>query len=334
MDANENHSHDPVPSDVRTAAARLCGKIVRTPVLRVPSIDAAAGAEVWIKAENLQRIGAFKARGALHAVGRLDPVIRARGVITYSSGNHAQAVALAAREYGISADIAMPVDAPAIKVAGVRELGANIVFAGTTSTERRAAAYAIATRTGGTLIEPFDDADIIAGQGTATLELLEDVAAQTNGGTLDALFVPVGGGGLIAGACLATAETATKVYSVEPVGCDAMARSLEAGKRVEVQPGPTIADGLKPALVGERNFRIAQKYVAGSFRVDDDEIRHALALLLFAGKVLAEPSGAAALAAVLRKELPEQPRRVGVIVSGGNVDPAVLMKALETLATK
>lgn len=130
----------PVPEDVRAAAKRLAGKVLRTPVLRIPAIDAAANAEVYIKAENMQRIGAFKARGALHAVGRLDPAIRARGIITYSSGNHAQAVALAAKEYGISADIAMPVDAPAIKVEGVRTLGADIVFAGTTSTERRNAA--------------------------------------------------------------------------------------------------------------------------------------------------------------------------------------------------
>lgn len=324
-----NPSIDPRLEDVRAAAERLRGKVIRTPVLRIPAIDAAAGAEVWIKAENLQRIGAFKARGALHAVGRLDPGIRARGIITYSSGNHAQAVALAAKEYGTSADIAMPVDAPTIKVEGVRALGANIVFAGTTSTERRNAAHAIRERTGGTIIEPFDDADIIAGQGTATLELLDEVAARTNGGSLDALFVPVGGGGLIAGACLAAANTSARVFSVEPVGCDAMARSLEAGKRVEVAPGPTLADGLKPTMVGERNFRIAQAHVAGSYRVRDDEIRQALTMLLFAGKVLAEPSGAAALAAAFRHELKTQPARIGVIVSGGNVDRGVLLGLME-----
>ena len=320
---------NPTPEDVRAAATRLAGKVVRTPVLRIPAIDAIVNAEVYIKAENLQRIGAFKARGALHAVGRLDPAIRARGIITYSSGNHAQAVALAAKEYGIAADIAMPVDAPAIKVEGVRALGATIVLAGTTSTERRNAALAIRERTGGTIIEPFDDADIIAGQGTATLELLEEVAAQTNGQSLDALFVPVGGGGLIAGACLAAAGTPSRVYSVEPVGCDAMARSLEVGRRVEVQPGPTLADGLKPVMVGERNFRIAQKYLAGSFCVDDDQIRRAMTILLFSGKVLAEPSGAAALAAALHNILPERPRRIGVIISGGNVDRSVLLHVLQ-----
>lgn len=318
----------PTPEDVHAAAQRIAGKVVRTPVLRIPDIDTIVQANVFIKAENLQRIGAFKARGALHAVGRLDPEIRKRGIITYSSGNHAQAIALAAQEYGISADIAMPEDAPAIKVAGVRTLGANIVFAGTTSTERRNAALAIREKTGGTIIEPFDDADVIAGQGTATLELVEEVAAQTNGQTLDALFVPVGGGGLIAGACLATAGSRTRVYSVEPVGCDAMAQSLEAGHRVDVQPGPTLADGLKPVRVGERNFAIAQKYIAGSFRVTDDEIRRSLAILLFTGKVLAEPSGAAALAVALRGDLPDKPTRIGVIVSGGNVDPRVLAPIL------
>lgn len=318
----------PTPNDVFEAAKRLAGQIIRTPVFRIPAIDAIVRSEVYIKAENLQRIGAFKARGALHAVGRLDPAIRARGIITYSSGNHAQAVALAAKEYGINADIAMPVDAPAIKVEGVRTLGANIVFAGTTSNERRNAALAIRERTGGTIIEPFDDPDIIAGQGTATLELLQEVAAQTNGQTLDALLVPVGGGGLIAGACLAAANSPTRVYSVEPVGCDAMARSLEAGQRVEVPPGPTLADGLKPVMVGELNFQIAQTYLAGSFRVDDEMLRRALTLLLFSGKILAEPSGAAALAAAMHHPLPEHPRRIGILVSGGNVDRKVLLDVL------
>jgi threo-3-hydroxy-L-aspartate ammonia-lyase len=318
----------PTSADVHAAAERLKGKVRQTPVLRIPAIDEIARADVFIKAENMQHIGAFKARGALHAVGRLDPAIRARGVITYSSGNHAQAIALAAKEYGISADIAMPVDAPLMKVQGVRALGANIVFAGTTSTERRNAALAIRDRTGGTIIEPFDDADIIAGQGTATLELLQEVSARTNGQTLDALFVPVGGGGLLGGACLASAGTATRVFSVEPEGCDAMARSLEAGQRVDVQPGPTLADGLKPVRVGERNFAIAREHVAGCFRVNDDQIRRALWLLLFSAKILAEPSGAAALAAALQPSLAGHFRRIGVIISGGNVDPGVLADVL------
>src|SRR5262245_34071239 len=191
--------------------------IVRTPVVRSPALDAIAGCELWLKAENLQRIGAFKARGALHAASRLTAEQRARGLITYSSGNHAQAVALAARHFGVRATIAMPTDAPKVKLAGVRALGAEIVLAGTTSADRHAAALEIEAKTGGVIVPPFDDPHIIAGQGTATLELLDDVRAHT-GGTLDALLVPVGGGGLLAGACLASAPDRVAVYSVEPVG--------------------------------------------------------------------------------------------------------------------
>ena len=258
--------------DVRAAAARIEGKVWRTPVVRCPKLDEIAGVTLWLKCENLQRIGAFKARGAMHAVGNIDPAVRARGVITFSSGNHAQAVALAAKEYGVAADIAMPTDAPPIKLAAVRALGATVVLAGTTSTERKIAALAIQKRTGGTMIEPFDHPDIVCGQGTATLELHEQVAAQTNGGTLDVLLVPVGGGGLLAGACLASMGTKTRVYAVEPLGCDAMGQSLATGDRVRVEPGPTIADGLKPVEAGALNFQIAQRHVAGAFTVTDDEL--------------------------------------------------------------
>lgn len=310
--------------DVRAAAERLAGKLVRTPAVRCPALDARAGAELWLKAENLQRIGAFKARGALHAVGRLAPEVRARGVITYSSGNHAQAVALAAKEYAVRATIAMPVDAPAVKVVGVRGLGAEIVFAGTTSDERRAAALKVHAETGGAIVEPFDDADVIAGQGTATLELLEQVAAA--GSQLDAIVVPVGGGGLIAGACLVAEAAGVEVWSAEPTTCDAMARSLAAGERVAVPPGPTLADGLKPVRVGALNFEIARRVVRGSFAVDDAELGRALVGLLLHAKVLAEPSGAAALAGALKGTL--KGRRVGVILSGGNVEPALVGELL------
>lgn len=312
--------------DVLAAAERLGARIRRTPTLRCEALDRRAGVELWLKAESLQHIGAFKARGALHAVGRLSEDERARGVITYSSGNHAQAVALAARAYGVRADIAMPVDAPRIKVEAVRALGAEIVFAGTTSPERRQAALAMKERTGGAIIEPFDDADIIAGQGTATLELLDDVAGA--GETLDALLVPVGGGGLLAGACLACAGTATRVYSVEPVGCDGMARSLACGERVAVDPAPSIADGLRPSLVGALNFAIAREHVAGWFTVDDAQIGRAVVALALRAKLVIEPSGAAALAAALAGALPGAPRRVGVLLSGGNIAPERLAELL------
>lgn len=320
-------------ADVRAAAARIRGQIVHTPTLRVARLDALASAEVelFLKAENMQRIGAFKARGAMHAVGRLSPEARARGIITFSSGNHAQAVALAAREFGIPATIAMPLDAPAVKLAVVRELGAEVVMAGYTSEDRRTVAYEIQARTGAAIIQPFDDADIICGQGTATLELMEDAGAP-----LDAIVVPVGGGGVIAGACLAALEAKVPVYSVEPHGCDALARSLEAGERVRVEPGPTLADGLKPVMVGALNFEIARRHVAGSFRVDDDELGRALVSVLLRAKILVEPSGVAGVAAVLREAprlreqlgVTDRPLRCGVLLTGGNVDPALVAELL------
>jgi len=307
---------------VTAAAERLEGRVVRTPSLHSERLDALAGTEVWLKCENFQRIGAFKARGALHCVGRLDPAERALGIITYSSGNHAQAVALAARDHGVTARIAMPEDAPAVKVDGVKALGAEITFAGFTSEHRRQAALKIAEETGGVIIPPFDHPDIIAGQGTATLELLEDAPE------LDALVVPVGGGGLLAGACLAAAGRGlSRIHTVEPVGCDAMARSLEAGTRVPVEPAPTIGDGLKPVMVGALNFAIARQHVASSFRVDDGEMGQALCALLGTAKILVEPSAAAALAPMLRGELRDC-RRVGVLLSGGNVDLELVTRLL------
>ena len=318
----------PDVEDVRVAASRIAGRVHPTPVLRCDALDELAGEELWLKAETLQRIGAFKARGALHAVGQLSEEERARGIITFSSGNHAQAVALAAHTYECNATIVMPTDAPAIKVAGVRALGARLIFAGTTSDERKAVALEVAEKSGAAVIQPFDHPHIVAGAGTATLELVDEVAARTDGGKLDALLVPVGGGGLIAGACLAASPGGTKIYSVEPHGCDAMARSLEAGERVPVPPGPTLGDGLKPTMVGELNFEIAKRHVAGSFRVDDAQMGSALVQLLMYGKTLVEPSGAAALSVALERRLPEQPKRIGVILSGGNVDPATVNKLL------
>lgn len=319
---------------VRDAAQRLAGKIWQTPVIRCPALEVRAGRELFLKAENLQKIGAFKARGALHAVSRLPDDVRARGIVTYSSGNHAQAVALAAREFGIRAWIAMPVDAPAIKVAGVRALGAEIVFAGTTSDDRQRAALELSRAHGAAIIEPFDDPDIIAGQGTATLELCEHVLA-TTGAPLDAIVVPVGGGGLIAGAGLVAGALGIPLYSVEPRTCNAMARSLAAGERVAVAPGPTLADGLKPTRVGALNLEVARRTISGAFEVDDDELGQALVRLLLDGKVLVEPSGAAALAVALRGPgsgtdpaggFPG--RRVGVLLSGGNVSPALVAELL------
>jgi threonine dehydratase len=312
---------------VEGAATRLAGHVVRTPVLRSPALDEIAGAELWLKAENLQHIGAFKARGAMNAALQLDPEVRARGLVTYSSGNHAQAVALAARRLGVPALITMPLDAPAIKLEAVRALGARVILAGTTSLERRARAIELAEADGAAIIEPFDHPHTIAGQGTATLELQAQVR-ELGGEPLEALVVPCGGGGLLAGACLA-ADAAIAIHGVEPVGCDSLGRSLAAGAVVEVAPGPTLADGLKPSRIGELNFEVIKDRIAGALTVTDDELGRALVALLLAAKILVEPSGAAALAAALRG-LPGSPRRIGVILSGGNVAPERVADLLKT----
>lgn len=301
--------------------------VVRTPAIRCHPLDGRAKAELWLKAENLQYISAFKARGAMLSLSRLSEETRARGIITYSSGNHAQAVALAAKKFGARADIAMPVDAPKIKVDRVKQLGANIQFAGHTSEDRHKAALRIQSRTNGHMVEPFNHADTIVGQGTATLEFVEQVR-RLAGADLEALVVPVGGGGLIAGACLACMGSDVKIYSAEPVGCDSMAQSIAAGTVVAVTPGPTIADGLKPTRVGELNLAITAKHIAGSYTVTDDEVAKALLALLFHAKILVEPSAAAALAVALRGDLPGAPKRVGVILSGGNIDPKLLGELL------
>ncbi len=317
----------PTREDVLAAADRLAGQIVRTPVIRSAALDRLAGAELWLKAESLQHVGAFKARGALNAVALLDPEARRRGIITYSSGNHAQAVALAARRHGITADIFMPVDAPRIKLAAVEELGARVVLVGTTSPERHEAALARQAETGAAIIEPFDHPHTIAGQGTATLELLEE--ADAAGIELDAILVPVGGGGLLAGACLAAEGRAVAMHGVEPVGCDSMRRSLAAGKIVPVDPAPTLADGLKPTQVGEHTFAIARRRVTACHTVDDTELAAAVAHLALRAKLVIEPSGAAGVALALRPgALPGQPRRIGIILSGGNVAPERLSEIL------
>ena len=306
----------PTRDDVLAAAARLAGQVVRTPVVRCPALDELAGAELWLKAESLQLVGAFKARGALNSLALLEPSVRARGVITYSSGNHAQAVAMAARRYGVPADIFMPVDAPGIKVAAVERMGARVTLVGTTSPERHEAALARQKETGAAIIEPFDHPHTIAGQGTATLELFEEAAAA--GVALDALVVPVGGGGLIAGACLA-APPAVRIVGVEPVGCDSMGRSIARGAIVPVDPGPTLADGLKPTRVGELTFAIARGRLAGCETVSDEEIAPAVAHLALLAKLVVEPSGAAGVALALRRTVPG--KRIGVILSGGNIAP-------------
>ncbi|MSP24241.1 MAG: pyridoxal-phosphate dependent enzyme [Myxococcales bacterium] len=304
--------------DVREAARRIAGRVRKTPVLHLDALDAISGVELYLKAENMQRIGAFKARGAMHAVGLLTVVERARGVVTFSSGNHAQAVALAARAFGTKAYIVMPTDAPEVKVRGVAALGGEITFAGTTSDERRDAAIVLAEATGARMIPPFDDANVVLGQATATLELCEEVFERT-GARLDAVVVPVGGGGLVAGACIVASAYGARVFGIEPDTSDALAQSLAAGHRVTIAPSNTIADGLKPVQVGELNFALARAHRVTSVRVSDAQIGRAFSTLLLHAKTLVEPSGATGAAAVFERMLPPECRRVGVILSGGNV---------------
>ncbi len=312
----------PTRNQVLSAQQRLRGKVYETPVLRNYELDEGCGAQLWLKAENMQRVGAFKARGAYNAVSQLPAEKLAHGITTYSSGNHAQAVAWAARGFRLKATIFMPTNAPEIKVAAVKALGAEVVPIGTTSLERRAAAQKFSEETGATIVEPFDDANIIIGQATASLELQQHVAAKANGAALDELYVPVGGGGLLAGACLAFADSSTEIIAVEPEGCSSFGASLKAGEVTSMDPGPTLADGLKPTRVGILNFAIAKERVREAITVNDNEVGSALVQLLLKTKALVEPSGAAALAGAQR--CAAKGKRVGVLLSGGNVDPGVL----------
>lgn len=311
--------------EVEAAARRLAGHIVHTPVLRVPELDARAEAEVYVKCENLQRGGAFKFRGAMNRLLQLTPEQRRRGVVAYSSGNHGLAVALAARELGVSAALVMPADAPHAKLDAVRAAGGAVHLYERETGDREALAAELVAAEGRVLVPPFHDAQVIAGAGTAALELVMEVPQ------LEAVVVPVGGGGLLAGTALAAhgvrAEIA--VYGVEPAEAADAKLSLEKGEIVPVPSGTgtTIADGLRTAQVGELNFSIIREHVAGIATVADMQLVEAMRLLLLHMKILSEPSGAAAVAAVMRGGFPgfrEPFRRVGVVVSGGNIDADVL----------
>ncbi|MFD8519234.1 threo-3-hydroxy-L-aspartate ammonia-lyase [Streptomyces capillispiralis] len=302
--------------DVRDAAARIEGVAHRTPVLRSRTLNALVGAEVFVKCENLQRVGAFKFRGAYNAASRLTPAQLARGIAAYSSGNHAQAVALAARELGSTAVILMPEDTPGSKVEATRGYGAEVVTYDRYTGDRVAIGDALAAERGLTLIPPYEHPHVIAGQGTAALELIEEV------GDLDALVVPVGGGGLIAGSGTAAKGLlpGIRVVGVEPEAGDDTKRSLEAGRRVSIPVPRTIADGQAADIPGELTFSLNQKLVDDIALVTDDEIRHAMRTAFERMKTVVEPSGATALAALLAGRVTPLPRRIGVIVSGGNID--------------
>ncbi|MFB7506400.1 threo-3-hydroxy-L-aspartate ammonia-lyase [Streptomyces broussonetiae] len=312
--------------DVRAAAARLEGVARRTPVLTSRTLNSLVGAEVFIKCENFQRVGAFKFRGAYNAVARLAPEQLAKGVAAYSSGNHAQATALAARELGTSAVILMPEDAPRSKREATAGYGAEIVTYDRYTQDRTALGEALAEERGLSLIPPYDHPHVIAGQGTAALELLEET------GPLDALVVPVGGGGLIAGSATAAKalHPGIRIVGVEPEAGDDTKQSLETGARVTVPVPRTIADGQALPTPGALTFSVNQRLVDGISLVSDAEIINAMRFAFERLKIVLEPSGASGLAALLAGRVDTPPSRIGVIASGGNIDTERFVQLLGT----
>ena len=307
-------------ADVAAAAEVLAGHAHRTPVMTSRMLDERTGARVFFKCENLQRAGAFKFRGAYNALSRLTPVQRQAGVIAYSSGNHAQAVALAGQLLGVPTVIVMPDDAPKVKVDATREYGADVVLYDRSRDRREEIADRLARARGLTLIPPFDHPHIIAGQGTAALELIQET------GRLDALFVPCGGGGLVSGSAIAAQGLAPgiRVYAVEPEHGDDVQRSFRTGSIQRVENPQTIADGARTNAPGRHTFPLIQRYVSDVYTVTDDELLQAMFLLWERMKIIVEPTGALGAAALLEGKADVRGKRVGVILSGGNADIAAL----------
>jgi threonine dehydratase len=316
--------------EIRAAAARLKGRIHRTPVITSRSFDERCGHSVFFKCENLQRAGAFKIRGALNKLLTLTDEERRRGVVGFSSGNHAQGVALAAKLTGASAVILMPTDAPVLKLAATRGYGAEVVFYDRQTEDREARAKDLVVKTGRVLVPPYDDPAIMAGQGTAALELMEDVP------DLDALLTPMGGGGLMAG-CSTVAKAlrpSMKIYGVEADTANDTYLSFRKGERVSIAPPPTIADGIRNLSPGVLTFPINKLNLSDVLLVSDKEIVEAVRFLLLRCKLLVEPTGAVSAAAPLAGKLPmPKGSRVGVVLSGGNVDPALLAEILTAISS-
>ena len=307
--------------EIRTAAARIDGLIVRTPLVAAPELAQAVGAaEVRLKCENMQRAGAFKARGGLNYLSALPPEVLARGVTTYSSGNHAQGVALAASLKGVRAVVVMPTTAPKVKVEGARRLGAEVVFEGTTSLQRKARCEAIAAEEGLHVVPPFDHPDIIAGQGTTGLEIFEDFPE------VDVVLAPIGGGGLFAGTCAAmrALRPEATLIGVEPVGGASMKAALDAGEVVTLESTSSVADGLLPVRAGELTYEHVRELADGVVTVEDAAIRDATRRLFTDHHLVVEFSGGATTAALLAGAVDVTGRRVALVLSGGNMDPALL----------
>jgi threo-3-hydroxy-L-aspartate ammonia-lyase len=306
----------PTFADVQAAAERIRGHAHRTPVLISRRVDAETGARVYFKCENFQRMGAFKFRGAFNALSRFDEDQRRAGVVTYSSGNHAQAIALAARILGVPATIVMPHDAPEAKVAATLGYGASVVRYDRYAEDREEIGRTLAADKGLTLVPPFDHPDVIAGQGTATLELLEEV------GELDALFVCLGGGGLLSGAALAARamSPSCRIVGVEPEAGDDGLQSLRTGSIVRIDTPVTIADGAQTQALGVLPFEIIRRDVDDILTASDAELVAAMRVFVSTMKIVVEPTGCLAFAAVRRLAAELAGQRVGVLVSGGNVD--------------
>jgi threonine dehydratase len=313
-------------TDIEVARDRLAGLAHSTPVLSNRQFDEDAGCRVYFKAEIFQRAGAFKFRGACNKIKAAVEKGDVTHVVAFSSGNHGQAVALVSKLLGLPATIVMPKDAPAAKVAAVKGYGAEVIFYERAHEDREGIAQRIAKERRALLVPPYDDTLIMAGQATAAAELLEEIPS------LDALVVPVSGGGLIAGCATAARKLSRDIliYGVEPETGDDTRRSLRAGHRVGGEVPKTIADGLRVSMPGEMTFPIVQKLVKDVLLVSDDEIVETLTFLLERAKIVVEPSGAAAAAAVRHKKADFSGRKVGVILSGGNVDRAALAKYLQT----
>lgn len=311
--------------DVRRAAARLQGHAQCTPLLGGTVLDARSGGRILLKLETLQHTGSFKFRGAWNRLAQLDARQRAAGVVAFSSGNHAQGVAEAARRLGVRATIVMPADAPRVKMRNTRELGAEVVEYDRHRESREAIAARIAAERGAVLVPSFDDPDVIAGQGTAGLEIVAQAAAA--GAVLDDVIVCTSGGGLAAGIALAVRALSpqTRIWSAEPEGFDDHRRSLEAGQRLGNAPGGrSICDALLAPMPGEITFEINRQLLAGGCAVSDDDVRAAIGYAARSLKLVVEPGGAVALAAVLCGRFDARGRTVAVVLSGGNVDDALL----------
>ncbi|MBM3485448.1 MAG: threonine/serine dehydratase [Alphaproteobacteria bacterium] len=321
----------PTIADIRDAASRLEGLAVRTPLLEMPALSERLGGRIVVKAEALQRTGAFKFRGAYNRISRLDPAERAAGVVTFSSGNHGQAVAAVARLFGIAATIVMPTDAPRLKVEATRRHGATIVHYDRVKEDREAIARRLVAERHAVLIPPYDDVHIIAGQGTVGLEIAEE--AGRRGLVLDAVLVPCGGGGLISGTATAikALSPTTAVYAVEPADFDDTARSFASGRRETVRPGGTsICDSLLVSTPGAITFAINRRLLSGVHTVTDREAMAAMAVAFREAKLVVEPGGAVALAAVVAGKVAVAGKTVAVVCSGGNVDADAYAAALSS----